>query len=224
MQPTVHTDIRNRKKQSRVRMMLAGGGLAGALLIGGLFGGTHSTQATAHHTLAQKAKTSVVASHKVATSHKAVAGHKAVASHKAAATQVQTAPTSYTMANDYVGMARQDAIAAGINPDAFVRQIQQESGFNPSAGSPAGAVGIAQFMPGTAASMGVNPYDPSSALSGAAHMMAGLAAQYGGDYAKALAAYNAGGGAVDSAVVAGGGNWLAFMPAETQNYVAIIMG
>lgn len=218
MQPTIHTDIRNSKKQSRVRMMLAGSGIAGALLISGLFGGMHSTQSTAHHTLAQKAKTSVVASHKTATSH------KAAASHKDAATHVQTEPVSYNMANDYVGMARQAASSAGISPDTFVRQIQQESGFNPNAGSPAGAQGIAQFMPGTAASMGVNPYDPSSALPGAARMMAGLAAQYGGDYAKALAAYNAGGGAVDSAVAAGGANWLAFMPAETQNYVAIIMG
>ena len=79
-------------------------------------------------------------------------------------------------------------------------------------------------MPGTAASMGVNPYDPTSALNGAARMMSGLSAQYGGDYAKALAAYNAGGGAVNAAVARGGGNWLAFMPAETQNYVRIIMG
>src|SRR5437899_1725606 len=125
IQPTVHTDIRNSKKQSRVRMMLAGSGIAGALLISGLFGGMHSTQATAHHTLAQKAKTGVVASHKAADSH------KVAASHKAAAAQVQTAPVSYNMANDYVGMARQDALAAGISPDAFVRQIQQESGFNP---------------------------------------------------------------------------------------------
>lgn len=218
IQPAVHTDIRNSKKQSRIRMMLASGGIAGALLIGGLFGGAHSTHAMAHHTLAQKAKTSVVASHEVATTH------KVVASHKAAATQAQTVSVSYNTANDYVSMARQAAINAGINPNTFVRQIQQESGFNPGAGSPAGAVGIAQFMPGTAASMGVNPYDPSSALAGAARLMAGLSAQYSGDYAKALAAYNAGGGAVNVAVAAGGARWLALMPAETQNYVAIIMG
>jgi soluble lytic murein transglycosylase-like protein len=137
---------------------------------------------------------------------------------------MKTAQMSYTMANDYVGMAQQAAASAGIDSAAFVRQIQQESGFNPNAGSPAGAEGIAQFMPGTAASMGVNPYDPSSALHGAAHMMAGLAAQYGGDYSKALAAYNAGGGAVNSAVARGGGSWLSYMPAETQHYVATIMG
>jgi len=55
-------------------------------------------------------------------------------------------------------------------------------------------------------------------------MMAGLASQFGGDYAKALAAYNAGAGAVNSAVAQGGGNWLAYMPAETQNYVHVIWG
>jgi soluble lytic murein transglycosylase-like protein len=204
IQHAIHTDNHNSKKQSRLRVALAGTGIAGALLLGGLFG-SH-----AGHPAAQSQASTVRAS--------------SVISSAAFATQAKTVPMSYTMANDYVGMARQAAIDAGISPDAFVRQIQQESGFNPTAGSPAGAEGIAQFMPGTAASMGVNPYDPSSALPGAARMMASLAAQFGGDYSKALAAYNAGSGAVQSAVAQGGANWLAYMPAETQNYVAIIMG
>jgi soluble lytic murein transglycosylase-like protein len=205
IQPTVRTDIRNSKKQSHMRMILAGGGIAGALLISSLFGGTHGTQTK--HTTARFQMHMVKVSAPISNS-----------------TEMKTAPLSYSMANDFVGMARQAAISAGISPDAFVRQIQQESGFNAGAGSPAGAVGIAQFMPGTAASMGVNPYDPSSALPGAARMMAGLASQFGGDYRKALAAYNAGAGAVNSAVAQGGGNWLSLMPTETQNYVATIMG
>lgn len=213
IQPSVRTDIRTNKKVSRVRLALAGSGVAGALLLGGLFGGAQMTQATAH-SQTHAARTSVVTMH-TSPQHTAI-------SHQTS--QVTTVPVSYTMANDYVSMARQAAIDAGINPDTFQRQIQQESGFNPNAGSPAGAQGIAQFMPATAASMGVNPYDPSSALPGAARLMASLAAQFGGDYAKALAAYNAGPGAVQSAVAAGGANWLAFMPAETQNYVAVIMG
>src|SRR5262249_1292481 len=131
---------------------------------------------------------------------------------------------SYNVPTDYVSVARQAAINAGIDPNYFVRQIQQESGFNPRAGSPAGAEGIAQFMPSTAASMGINPYDPIQALRAAARMMAGLLAQFGGNYAKALAAYNAGAGAVQSAVARGGGNWLSYMPAETRHYVATIMG
>ena len=124
----------------------------------------------------------------------------------------------------YVDVARQAAIRYGIDPNSFVRQIQQESHFDPNAQSPSGAVGIAQFIPSTAASIGVNPYDPVSALNGAARLMSSLAGQFGGDYAKALAAYNAGPGAVQSAVSIGGVGWLAYMPLETQNYVRTIMG
>ena len=207
IQPAVHTDIHNSKKQSRIRLALAGSGVAGALLLSSLFG-SHAGHPTAH-SQAHTARTSTVISS---------------GAYTYPTSQTTTAQMSYTTANDYVGMAQQAAASAGISSSAFVRQIQQESGFNPNAGSPAGAQGIAQFMPGTAASMGVNPYDPSSALPGAARMMAGLAAQYGGDYSKALAAYNAGGGAVNSAVARGGASWLSYMPAETQNYVATIMG
>ena len=102
--------------------------------------------------------------------------------------------------SQYVAIAQQDASAVGIPPAYFVRQIQQESGFNPNAVSPAGAVGIAQFEPGTAAGLGINPWDPIQALKGAATLMANYARQYGGDYAKALAAYNGGSGTVQSAV------------------------
>ena len=124
----------------------------------------------------------------------------------------------------YIAIAQQDAINAGINPDYFVRQINQESGFNPYAKSPAGAVGIAQFLPSTAAGLGIDPYDPIQALKGAAQYMANYAKQYNGDYAKALAAYNAGGGTVANAVRLGGANWMNFIPLETQNYIRIIMG
>ncbi len=126
--------------------------------------------------------------------------------------------------SQYISIAQAAATQYGISPVLFVRQINQESGFNPYAVSPSGAVGIAQFEPGTAAGLGVNPYDPTDALYGAARMMSGLAAQYSGNYAKALAGYNAGSGAVDAAVAEGGAAWLSYLPAETQNYVAIIMG
>lgn len=201
MQSTDRTDIRITGTWSRMRMALAGGGIAGAMLLSGLFG-----------------------SHMVQPPSQTIKYGESMVSSGAYAPHMTTARLSFTQANDYIDMARQAALSAGINPDTFVRQIQQESGFNPSAGSPAGAEGIAQFMPATAASMGINPYDPSQALSGAARLMASLSAQFGGDYAKALAAYNAGAGAVYSAVAQGGANWLAYMPAETQNYVAVIMG
>jgi hypothetical protein len=135
-----------------------------------------------------------------------------------------TTTTTILPESQYVAIAEAAATQYGIDPATFVRQINQESGFNPYAVSPSGAVGIAQFEPSTAAAEGVDPYDPQSALYGAAQLMANLSTQYGGDYSKALAAYNAGSGAVDAAVSEGGANWLSYLPAETQNYVAIIMG
>jgi hypothetical protein len=125
--------------------------------------------------------------------------------------------------SQYVAIAQQAAISAGIPANYFVQQINVESGFNPNAVSPSGAVGIAQMIPSTAAGIGANPYDPVSALNGAARLMAGYYKQYG-DYAKALAAYNAGSGTVDYAVKAGGANWMSFLPAETRSYIFKIMG
>jgi len=126
--------------------------------------------------------------------------------------------------SQYVAIAQQDAIAVGISPDYFVRQINNESGFNPNADSPAGAVGIAQFLPGTAAGLGINPWDPIQALREAAQLMANYAHQYGGDYAKALAAYNGGTGTVQNAVNNCGANWLNCLPGETRHYIYVIMG
>lgn len=126
--------------------------------------------------------------------------------------------------NSYVRVAWGDALDAHINPVYFVRQINQESGFNPNSLSPAGAEGIAQFMPATAAGIGINPWDPIQALRGAAQYMAAKLRLYDGDYAKALASYNAGDGAVQMAVNAcGEENWLACTPAETRRYVHNIM-
>jgi Transglycosylase SLT domain len=126
--------------------------------------------------------------------------------------------------SQYVAIAQQDAIAAGIPPDYFARQIELESGFNPNSVSPAGAVGIAQFLPGTAAGLGINPWDPIQALRGAARLMANYAHQYGGDYAKALAAYNGGSGTVQNTVNNCGTNWLNCLPGETRHYIYVIMG
>ncbi len=164
--------------------------------------------------------------------HKFVTLAQANSTHGNAPAASTTSTTTTTMplppltlsTSAYVAIARQDAIDNGINPDYFVRQIQVESGFNPNATSPAGAVGIAQFVPSTAATLGINPWNPQSALAGAARYMAGFARQYGGDYAKALAAYNAGSGTVQYAVAAGGANWRNFLPGETRQYIAKIMG
>ncbi|HEV7235222.1 MAG TPA: lytic transglycosylase domain-containing protein [Ktedonobacteraceae bacterium] len=131
-----------------------------------------------------------------------------------------TLPTSA-----YVAIAQQDAINAGISPDYFARQINQESGFNPNAYSPGGAEGIAQFEPGTAAGLGINPWDPVASLNAAAHLMANYNKNYGGNYAMALAAYNGGSGTVQYAINAcGASNWMNCLPGETRAYIHTIMG
>jgi hypothetical protein len=136
-----------------------------------------------------------------------------------------SAPPPMTLPkSQYVAIAQQDAAAVGIPPDYFVRQINTESGFNPNAVSPAGAVGIAQFLPGTAAGLGINPWDPVQALRGAAQLMASYNKTYGGDYAKALAAYNGGSGTVQSAVNNCGASWMNCLPYQTRHYIYVIMG
>lgn len=112
--------------------------------------------------------------------------------------------------------ARKVAVQYGVDPELFVRQINQESGFR-NLTSKAGARGVAQFMPGTAKMYGVNVDDPYSSLDGAARHMRDLLKKYNGDYRLALAAYNAGSGAVDKY----GG--VPPFP-ETQNYVRTIYG
>lgn len=123
--------------------------------------------------------------------------------------------------SSYRDLARQDAIAVGIDPNLFERQINDESGFNPDVVSPAGAIGIAQFMPDTASGMGVNPHDPVSALWGAARLMASYVHRFG-SYAIAAAAYNAGSNATQAALNQCGASWLSCLPHETQAYVAYI--
>lgn len=132
---------------------------------------------------------------------------------------LQTGQTSL----DYHQLARQDAQHSGISADVFERQIQQESGFNPNAMSPAGAVGIAQIMPSTAANWGVDPFNPVQSLSAAADHMAWYINHYGGDYAKGLAAYNAGTSSLDNAIARCGAGWRTCVPPETQSYIRVIL-
>jgi hypothetical protein len=125
--------------------------------------------------------------------------------------------------SQYVAVAQQAALSAGIPEIYFVRQINQESGFNPDAVSVTDAEGIAQFEPSTAAGLGIDPWNPVQALYGAAQLMANYYHIYG-DYAKALSAYNAGSANLQAAENACGINWLGCLPGQTQNYVYVIMG
>lgn len=85
----------------------------------------------------------------------------------------------------------------GLDADFVRAVVKQESGFNEHATSHCGAKGLMQLMPGTAKSLGVeNPYDAEDNVRGGTKMLAGLLKTYGGRKDLALAAYNAGGGAV----------------------------
>ena len=117
---------------------------------------------------------------------------------------------------DYRQAARDAARKYGIDPAMFLRLIQQESSFNPSAVSPKGAIGLGQLMPATAQELGVDPTDPLQNLEGAAKYLSQQLKRFGSQE-LALAAYNAGPTRVAR---------LGRVPniAETQNYVKTILG
>lgn len=111
------------------------------------------------------------------------------------------------------------ATAAGIPPDFFARLIWKESRFDVKALSPAGAEGIAQFMPGTAKIRGLeNSYDMKEALAASSLYLAELKNAYG-NLGLAAAAYNAGESRVDRWLYRG-----SFLPLETEDYVLSITG
>jgi hypothetical protein len=117
---------------------------------------------------------------------------------------------------DYRALASQIAAEEGIDPNLFLRLVNQESRFRPDAVSPKGAMGLAQLMPGTARDLGVDPSDPEQNLRGGARYLRQQLDAFG-DPTLALAAYNAGPGNVRKY-----GGIPPFQ--ETQNYVRTILG
>lgn len=117
-----------------------------------------------------------------------------------------------------LSMVRAAADRHGLNPVLFEALVEQESAFDPRAVSSAGAQGLTQLMPGTARMLGVaDPFDPSQNLDGGARYLSQMLKEFGGDQRLALAAYNAGPGAVRRH-----GGVPPFQ--ETQNYVTKILG
>lgn len=144
----------------------------------------------------------------------------AQATSATAATAPDTTSTDSSTGSGSVPYEQQiDAAASkyGIDPAVLKGLIKQESGFNPDAGSSAGAQGLTQLMPGTASSLGVtNLHDPAQSIDGGAHYLKMQLDRFGGDYSKALAAYNAGPGAVQ--------RFGGIPPySETQNYVKNVL-
>ncbi|HLW03177.1 MAG TPA: transglycosylase SLT domain-containing protein [Ktedonobacterales bacterium] len=148
----------------------------------------------------------------------------------------------------WLPVAITDAQKYQIDILAFIWQIWQESQYNPNAVSSAQAIGIAQFLPETAASLGIDPHDPAASLNAAARLdrerldqfsarAQQLSAHYGGAsvhyaFGLALAAYDAGIGAVNDAWSQSLSNgwppdpwdWLARMHQEPRQYVPAILG
>ncbi len=116
----------------------------------------------------------------------------------------------------FLSLAKEAARRHGVPEDLFLRLVQQESGWNPGAVSPKGAMGLAQLMPGTAALLAVDATDPAENLDGGARYLAMMFDRFG-SWRLALAAYNAGPEAVEKY----GG-----IPPfdETQTYVKAILG
>jgi soluble lytic murein transglycosylase-like protein len=122
---------------------------------------------------------------------------------------------SVTVPSAYASTFSAAASRYGVPVTLLAAVAQVESNFTPDAVSSKGAEGLMQIMPATAAGLGIDPYDPTQAINGAAQLLSGYLAQYHST-ATALAAYNAG----PAAVAEFGG-----VPPypETQAYVQNVM-
>lgn len=109
-----------------------------------------------------------------------------------------TTPSDTPSDGRYDDLIERYARARGLRPDLVRAVIQVESGFNPFARSPKGALGLMQLMPATADDLGVvNAFDPEANIRGGTAYLRELIDRFGGNEELALAAYNAGPGAVE---------------------------
>jgi hypothetical protein len=101
--------------------------------------------------------------------------------------------------------------------------MMAESSGDENAKSDAGAIGLMQLMPDTAAGLGVNPYDPEQNIDGGARYLNQLLEHYDSDAKKAIAAYNWGSGNVDSVIETYGDDWENHLPYETKNHIKKVL-
>ncbi len=146
-----------------------------------------------------------------------VAGQGTGTSGAAAANPVQTVHGGEQISlggasHDTARFIRDAAAKYGLDSRLVSAVAEAESGGDQSEVSDAGAIGVMQLMPDTAAALGVNPYDEQQNIEGGAHYLKQMLDTFGGDMKKAIAAYNAGPQAVK--------DYNGVPPyAETQNYV-----
>jgi soluble lytic murein transglycosylase-like protein len=129
-----------------------------------------------------------------------------------------TDATGKAVTGDFSSLINQAAQKYNVNPALVQAVVKAESNFNPNAISSAGAQGLMQLMPGTAAGLGVtNPLDPAQNIDGGVRYISQLLKHYDGNIKLAVAAYNAGPGAVD--------RYNGIPPyQETQTYVNRVLG
>jgi soluble lytic murein transglycosylase-like protein len=141
----------------------------------------------------------------------------------ATTTATSTNPSSFSAGEETGSVPFASTIEAacakyGLNPNLLAGLIEQESHFDPTVGSAAGAQGLTELMPETASSLGVtDPHDPTQSIEGGARLLSEKLKEFGGNTELALAAYNAGSGAVQQY------NGIPPYP-ETEQYVQKVLG
>lgn len=119
---------------------------------------------------------------------------------------------------------RQVAPGYSLDPEIIIRQCEAESGFDQSARSKCGAIGLMQLMPATAAGMKVDPHDWRANVIGGMKFMRQMMMCFERDPAKALAAYNCGPGRLAATIGQHGEEWRENLPLETKGYLRKILG